>query len=149
MAAFCVSRLSKYKSSHDVRFRKSYEDMLRESPGFQNPNNVSHLATNMGIYKNSNSLMRGLRYLTSNMIKILDEICLLVPLNLNFRAGFPLKEMASQLRRDQNAKWAHSHVVEGIKYFKLEKFTEAFQCLNKALSIDAENDEGLVARGAL
>jgi len=62
---------------------------------------------------------------------------------------FPAKEMASQLRRVQNAKWAHGNVAEGIKFFKMAKFTEAFQCLNKALSIDAENVEGLVARGAL
>lgn len=49
----------------------------------------------------------------------------------------------------QNAKCAHGHVAEGIKYFKQTKFTEAFQCLNSALNIDPENVEGLVARGAL
>jgi len=65
------------------------------------------------------------------------------------RGSFPAKEMAANLRRVQNAKWAHENVAHGIKYFKAGKFTEAFQCLNKALSIDAENVEGLVARGAL
>lgn len=40
-------------------------------------------------------------------------------------------------------------VAEGIEHFKLGRHTEAFQCLNKALSIDPRNVEGLVARGAL
>ena len=57
--------------------------------------------------------------------------------------------MASSLRSQQNGKWAHGSVAEGIRHFKSGNLTEAFQCLNKALSIDAENVEGLVARGAL
>lgn len=68
---------------------------------------------------------------------------------LNSRNEFPVKEGAAYLRRIQNGKWAHGNVADGIKYFKMGKFTEAFQCLNKALSIDSENVEGLVARGAL
>lgn len=40
-------------------------------------------------------------------------------------------------------------VAEGIEHFKEGRHTEAFQCLNKALSIDPKNVEGLVARGAL
>jgi tetratricopeptide (TPR) repeat protein len=40
-------------------------------------------------------------------------------------------------------------VAEGIQHFKEGRHSEAFQCLNKALSIDARNVEGLVARGAL
>lgn len=40
-------------------------------------------------------------------------------------------------------------VAEGIEHFKLGRHTEAFGCLNKALSIDPRNVEGLVARGAL
>jgi tetratricopeptide (TPR) repeat protein len=58
-------------------------------------------------------------------------------------------------------------VTQGIKYFKSGNNVEAFQCLNQALNIDAENVEvllvihlpvniililppqGLVARGAL
>ena len=66
---------------------------------------------------------------------------------------------------------AFQHVAKGIKYFKNGNEIEAMQCLNqvlllyftglridfhhiwlftsKALKIDAENVEGLVARGAL
>ena len=39
--------------------------------------------------------------------------------------------------------------ISGIKYFKAGNNVEAFQCLNQALNIDADNVEGLVARGAL
>lgn len=40
-------------------------------------------------------------------------------------------------------------VADGIEYFKIGKDVEAFQCLNKALTVDPRNVEGLVARGAL
>lgn len=40
-------------------------------------------------------------------------------------------------------------VAEGIEHFKEGRHSEAFQCLNKALTIDSRNVEGLVARGAL
>ena len=42
-----------------------------------------------------------------------------------------------------------SSVAEGIQLFKEGKHVEAMQHLNKALQIDADNVEALVARGAL
>ena len=43
----------------------------------------------------------------------------------------------------------HFAHIPGIKFFKAGNNVEAFQCLNQALNIDADNVEGLVARGAL
>ena len=43
----------------------------------------------------------------------------------------------------------HSSVAEGIQLFKEGKHIEAMQHLNKALQIDSDNVEALVARGAL
>jgi len=40
-------------------------------------------------------------------------------------------------------------VAEGVAYFKDGRQTEAMQKLNKALQIDNDNAEALVARGAL
>ena len=40
-------------------------------------------------------------------------------------------------------------VADGIQHFKEGRQMEAMQCLNKALQIDADNVEALVARGAL
>lgn len=60
-----------------------------------------------------------------------------------------MNEYASQIRQDQAGKWAFRSVAEGIEHFKEGRHSEAFSCLNKALSIDSRNVEGLVARGAL
>lgn len=65
------------------------------------------------------------------------------------RGGFTATEYADELRQAQASKWAFRSVAEGIEHFKAGRHSEAFQCLNKALSIDPRNVEGLVARGAL
>lgn len=65
------------------------------------------------------------------------------------RGRFPETEFATELRQVQAAKWAFRSVADGIDHFKAGRHTEAFQCLNKALTIDPCNIEGLVARGAL
>lgn len=65
------------------------------------------------------------------------------------RGGFQTSEYADELRQAQASKWAFRSVAEGIEHFKAGRHSEAFQCLNKALSIDPRNVEGLVARGAL
>lgn len=65
------------------------------------------------------------------------------------RSKFPDKECAVELRQIQASKWSFRGVAEGIEHFKAGRYTEAFQCLNKALTIDPKNIEALVARGAL
>lgn len=65
------------------------------------------------------------------------------------REKFPANEYATELRQAQASKWAFRSVAEGIDHFKAGRHSEAFQCLNKALTVDPRNVEGLVARGAL
>uniref|UniRef100_A0A1B6LH14 Uncharacterized protein n=1 Tax=Graphocephala atropunctata TaxID=36148 RepID=A0A1B6LH14_9HEMI len=99
--------------------------MLEKTVGFHNPSNVACLSSVMGL---------GNLHHTN-----------IVPL----KGRFPEAEYATELRSVQAAKWAFRSVADGIEHFKANRLTEAFQCLNKALSIDGSNIEGLVARGAL
>jgi len=102
-----------------------YSIFLEKSVGFINPTNVNHLASELGLDVKGDSLMTSLS------------------------GKFKPQTYASSLRKDQASKWAYKHVAQGIKFFKAGNNVEAFQCLNQALNIDADNVEGLVARGAL
>lgn len=66
-----------------------------------------------------------------------------------FRGRFPEMEYANELRNKQIGQWAYKNVSEGIAHFKAARTEEAFLCLNKALGMDPNHLEGLVARGAL
>ncbi|XP_058447447.1 tetratricopeptide repeat protein 14 homolog [Malaya genurostris] len=105
---------------------KPYEYYLRKSPSFNDPRGVETLMQEFGLsatefYTNMSGL----------------------------KGKFPQGEYSGELRNTQASKWAFRSVAEGIEHFKEGRHSEAFQCLNKALSIDARNVEGLVARGAL
>ncbi|CAH2988515.1 unnamed protein product [Chilo suppressalis] len=104
---------------------ESYEAILEKSPGFNNPNCVQYLSELLGIANMHCTNFASLR------------------------GGFPPSECVDELRQAQASKWAFRSVAEGIEHFKAGRHSEAFQCLNKALSIDPRNVEGLVARGAL
>ncbi|XP_045776538.1 tetratricopeptide repeat protein 14 isoform X1 [Maniola jurtina] len=113
-----------YKKTMEMK-GESYEAILEKSPGFNNPNCVQYLSELLGIANMHCTNFASLR------------------------GGFSSSEYADELRQAQASKWAFRSVAEGIEHFKAGRHSEAFQCLNKALSIDPRNVEGLVARGAL
>uniref|UniRef100_A0A182QV35 Uncharacterized protein n=1 Tax=Anopheles farauti TaxID=69004 RepID=A0A182QV35_9DIPT len=105
---------------------QEYEQFLESSPSFNDPKFTDQLYQAVGLdsgeyYTNMSSL----------------------------KGRYPSQEYAAELRNSQNSKWAFRSVAEGIEHFKVGRHAEAFQCLNKALSMDPRNVEGLVARGAL
>ncbi|KAF4531001.1 hypothetical protein B566_EDAN009745 [Ephemera danica] len=105
---------------------ETYSILLEQSLGFANPSNTELLTSKAGISNDtSTSFMKSLR------------------------GRFPMEEYSQELRHNQASKWAFKSVAEGITHFKANRHSEAFQCLNRALSIDRRNVEGLVARGAL
>uniref|UniRef100_A0A8D8UYB4 Tetratricopeptide repeat protein 14 homolog n=2 Tax=Cacopsylla melanoneura TaxID=428564 RepID=A0A8D8UYB4_9HEMI len=115
-----------YRVFMEYNRKDSYPEVLDKSAGFYNPKNVENL---------SNELQLGSENTPSHFMELKGEV--------------PQSELAPELRQQQANKWSMKSVAEGIAYFKAGKFTEAFQCLNKALSIDPNNVEGLTARGAL
>ncbi|KAL1123973.1 hypothetical protein AAG570_001743 [Ranatra chinensis] len=104
---------------------EAYDEMLQNSVGFRNPGNIKCLSEELGLGNQNFSHFSSLRF------------------------GFPTEECASELRQAQSSKWAYRSVSDGIAHFKAGRHAEAFQCLNKALAIDVNNIEALVARGAL
>uniref|UniRef100_A0A182NBJ4 TPR_REGION domain-containing protein n=1 Tax=Anopheles dirus TaxID=7168 RepID=A0A182NBJ4_9DIPT len=105
---------------------QEYEQYLESSPSFNDPKYIEQLYESVGL--------DGGEYYT-NMSSL--------------KGRYPSQEYAAELRNSQNSKWAFRSVAEGIEHFKVGRHAEAFQCLNKALSMDPRNVEGLVARGAL
>ncbi|KAL5281510.1 TTC14 family protein [Megaselia abdita] len=103
-----------------------YHEFLQQDKNFKNSESFESIGEELGI--DSNELFTNIKSL---------------------KIPFPAQEYASDLRQAQASKWAFRSVADGIEHFKEGRHTEAFQCLNKALSIDPRNVEGLVARGAL
>ncbi|NXE53246.1 TTC14 protein, partial [Casuarius casuarius] len=117
-----------YRRSMEVaNTLETYEEVLHRSPGFANPSVVEYLAEKLGLSEsNPPSLMRGLQ------IKNFNE-----------------EDFAPALRKRQSASWALKCVKTGVDYFKVGRHVEAMNEYNKALEIDSQNVEALVARGAL
>uniref|UniRef100_A0A8C0XJ45 S1 motif domain-containing protein n=1 Tax=Castor canadensis TaxID=51338 RepID=A0A8C0XJ45_CASCN len=105
----------------------SYENIMQNSLGFVNPGVVEFLLEKLGIDEsNPPSLMRGLQ-----------------------SKNFSEDDFASALRKKQSASWALKCVKIGVDYFKIGRHVDAMNEYNKALEIDKQNVEALVARGAL
>ncbi|KAM5292463.1 tetratricopeptide repeat protein 14 [Ctenodactylus gundi] len=106
---------------------ESYENIMESSLGFVNPGVVEFLLEKLGIDEsNPPSLMRGLQ-----------------------SKNFSEDDFASSLRKKQSASWALKCVKIGVDYFKVGRHVDAMNEYNKALEIDRQNVEALVARGAL
>lgn len=117
-----------YHYKESLKFSNvKYDDKLKSTLGFMNPSIVSHLSNMMGLnLTRPESLMRGLH-----------------------GKDYPKEEYAKHIYKVQCGKWAYKSVKQGVHHFKSGNTVEAFQCLNKALQIDPQNVEALVARGAL
>uniref|UniRef100_A0A8C8TS03 Tetratricopeptide repeat domain 14 n=1 Tax=Peromyscus maniculatus bairdii TaxID=230844 RepID=A0A8C8TS03_PERMB len=70
-------------------------------------------------------------------------------LPLYYSKNFSEDDFALALRKKQSASWALKCVKIGVDYFKVGRHVDAMNEYNKALEIDKQNVEALVARGAL
>ncbi|RVE73636.1 hypothetical protein OJAV_G00033170 [Oryzias javanicus] len=107
--------------------RETYACILKSCHGYQNPSVVEYLLEKVGISdRHPPSMMRGLQS------KLFHE-----------------DDFASVIRKKQSASWALKCVRAGVDHFKHGRHVEAMNEYNKALEIDTNNVEALVARGAL
>ncbi|XP_071342482.1 tetratricopeptide repeat protein 14 isoform X2 [Trachinotus anak] len=106
---------------------ETYECILQSCHGYHNPSVVDYLLEKVGISDaHPPSMMRGLQS------KLFQE-----------------EDFASAIRKKQSASWALKCVRAGVDHFKHGRHVEAMNEYNKALEIDTNNVEALVARGAL
>ncbi|CAJ1061020.1 tetratricopeptide repeat protein 14 isoform X2 [Xyrichtys novacula] len=106
---------------------ETYECILQSCHGYHNPSVVDYLLEKVGISdEHPPSMMRGLQS------KLFQE-----------------EDFASVIRKKQSASWALKCVRAGVDHFKHGRHVEAMNEYNKALDIDTNNVEALVARGAL
>ncbi|KAK5930452.1 hypothetical protein CgunFtcFv8_026684 [Champsocephalus gunnari] len=107
--------------------RETYECILKSCHGYHNPSVVEYLLEKVGVSDTQPpSMMRGLQS------KLFHE-----------------EDFASAIRKRQSASWALKCVRAGVDHFKHGRHVEAMNEYNKALDIDTNNVEALVARGAL
>ncbi|KAJ7992892.1 hypothetical protein DPEC_G00266790 [Dallia pectoralis] len=106
---------------------ETYERVLEGTLGYSNPSNVEYLLRKIGISDTQPpSLMRWLQ-----------------------SKHFLEDDFATAIRKKQSASWALKCVRVGVDHFKSGRYVEAMNEYNKALEIDRNNVEALVARGAL
>lgn len=106
---------------------ETYEKLLDDSLGLSNPLNVDYLLGKLGISGTQTpSLMRGLQ-----------------------SKRFKEEDFGTAIRKKQSVSWALKCVKTGVDHFKSGRHVEAMNEYNKALEIDTNNVEALVARGAL
>uniref|UniRef100_A0A914V014 Uncharacterized protein n=1 Tax=Plectus sambesii TaxID=2011161 RepID=A0A914V014_9BILA len=122
-----------FRAGRDVK-ETDMDSCLRHSRSFRNPTAEDQLCAQLGLF-NKFTCDSGHRY-----VSFLESIN---------RTSFAPEEFATPMRKVQNNKLAMKSVVKGVERFRAGKNGEAMQHLNKALQVEAENVEALVARGAL
>ncbi|XP_028301010.1 tetratricopeptide repeat protein 14 isoform X2 [Gouania willdenowi] len=106
---------------------ETYECILGGCHGYHNPCVVDYLLDKLGVSDTQPpSMMRGLQS------KLFKE-----------------EDFAAAIRKKQSTSWALKCVRAGVDHFKHGRHVEAMNEYNKALEIDTNNVEALVARGAL
>lgn len=100
---------------------------LARDPAFSNPHCINNLSELLGIQHTK----------MPSLVQQLHDV------------SFPDEEYYDALKKQQRRKWSMENVAIGIKHFKASEHDKAMKYLNHALEIDADNVEGLVARGAL
>ncbi|PIK57724.1 putative filaggrin [Apostichopus japonicus] len=106
---------------------ETYNDLLIDTLGFDNPSSVELLTKELKLIENDPpTSMRALQ-----------------------RTNFKDSDFSHKLRKKQSELWAMESVAKGVNFFKNGQYTEALQCFNRALEIDVDNVEAFVARGAL
>ncbi|KAM6962546.1 tetratricopeptide repeat protein 14 [Aplochiton taeniatus] len=107
--------------------RETYERVLKSCHGYHNPSVVEYVLGKVGISDTRPpSVMRGLQ-----------------------SKHFLEEDFATAIRKKQSTSWALKCVRSGVDHFKHGRHVEAMNEYNKALEIDTNNTEALVARGAL
>lgn len=106
----------------------TFDDVIKNSLSFNNPSASQYLA---GVLIRPPEA-RHLSFLKPLRDKIYSD-----------------KELASNMRKVQSAKWASKSLEAGIASMRAGKELEAHQQLNKALQIDPDSVDAYVARGCL
>lgn len=115
------------RSLHAANTSEMYERLLQGCHGYHNPLVVEYLLGKVGVSDvRPPSLMRGLQ-----------------------SKHFQEEDFAAVIRKKQSSSWALKCVRSGVDHFKHGRHVEAMNEYNKALEIDTNNVEALVARGAL
>ncbi|XP_064382793.1 tetratricopeptide repeat protein 14-like isoform X5 [Halichondria panicea] len=110
---------------------------LEDDPGFGNPSCTDTLKIVLGIGPGTSGtepLVPGMKPTLFSNIQM---------------AEYAPSDYHGELRKAQRAKWSLDSVAAGVAAFKAGEGKKALKMLDHALSIDPQNVEGLVARGAL
>uniref|UniRef100_A0A915IJP9 Uncharacterized protein n=1 Tax=Romanomermis culicivorax TaxID=13658 RepID=A0A915IJP9_ROMCU len=121
-----------------------FDKCLKSERTFDNPNSIDLLCQRLGLsIFNHSTPLKG-QFLMKNKNHLLN-IVLLLPNSVDYSS----EKRAGHLRKVQTHTLAMKSVERGVEKLRNNDSLIAMQHFNKALQIEAENVEALVARGAL